>query len=478
MADGFDGFEALTGRKFLVDHETGTSISNIIRSFLLGSAYIMRKKQLVEDADHAEAAEHATSPSTGTPMAPITPVKSKGHGAKCDLTDAVGPDGVSPANGAYFGTKTPLVLKKHRERAARTSPVVSPRASMAGKDRQSGGKRKQKRKPAHEMNTHAMQRAGLVDIAVEKPGHMPGGAYNVRTGEEDVYSSLVEVKEVELPTKAALLDAAALPEEPGKMPGGTENVIEPGAERSESTGVITKSSDTTKGDAIVENQVSAGSEITSRNDVADIAARKTIAESQAAPAEQDDAEEGTTESEEGEYEAEDYYRQHHVVQHDWDFIKEAIYLAKHEHMSDVDRFKGDLMRMIQAGSVSATPTPSTRTSTPAPVASSVTSVTSGASDAGAVGASGAGASGLSKAGKDGDAAAGPGAVGAAAGKSATTAAKALAAGAAGGPGQDEGVGMACDDACKVEIAGLDNDLAIVSPLVDGRMKDITGAAEA
>ncbi|TXT08774.1 hypothetical protein VHUM_02902 [Vanrija humicola] len=51
MADGFDGFEALKDRKFVIDDETGQSMSNIIRSFLLGSAYIFRHKQLA-DARH------------------------------------------------------------------------------------------------------------------------------------------------------------------------------------------------------------------------------------------------------------------------------------------------------------------------------------------------------------------------------------------------------------------------------------------
>lgn len=369
MADGFDGFEALTGRKFLVDHETGTSISNIIRSFLLGSAYIMRKKQLVEDAEVAEAAAddapaaaaaaHGQSPAAPHPI-PSTPAKGNGHAAACDLTDAVGPDGVSPANGAYFGTKTPLVLKKHRERAAR-SPVASPRASLAGKTR----------KTPNELNTRSVQNRGVVDVAVEQEGHMPGGDYNVETGEPEPASSLVQVQEVELPTKDALLDASFSPDAPGHMPGGTENVFDPPVHAAPSGAPPAQGG---QGNGDGPQVVIEGEQVQVQESGWD-------------------------------------FLRHHVVQHDWDFIKEAIYLAKHEHMSDVDRFKGDLMRRIQAG-VSTAPTPA-RTPTPAPTPGLTTIET-------------------------------------------------------------QNVGMPCDDKCKLEIDQLDNDLAIVSPLVDGRLKDASG----
>jgi hypothetical protein len=36
MAEGYDGFEALKGRKFIIDDENGQIMSSIIRSFLLG----------------------------------------------------------------------------------------------------------------------------------------------------------------------------------------------------------------------------------------------------------------------------------------------------------------------------------------------------------------------------------------------------------------------------------------------------------
>lgn len=51
MAQGFDGFEALRGRKMIIDHEVGQSMSAIIRSFLLGSTFIFRKKQLANEHD-------------------------------------------------------------------------------------------------------------------------------------------------------------------------------------------------------------------------------------------------------------------------------------------------------------------------------------------------------------------------------------------------------------------------------------------
>ncbi|WVR09253.1 hypothetical protein IAU60_006318 [Kwoniella sp. DSM 27419] len=46
MAQGYDGFEALKNRKFIVDDENGQIMSSILRSFLLGSSYIFRHKQL------------------------------------------------------------------------------------------------------------------------------------------------------------------------------------------------------------------------------------------------------------------------------------------------------------------------------------------------------------------------------------------------------------------------------------------------
>ncbi|KAJ9115326.1 hypothetical protein QFC24_007035 [Naganishia onofrii] len=46
MAEGYDGFEALKNRKFIVDDDNGQIMSSIVRSFLLGSAYIFRHKQI------------------------------------------------------------------------------------------------------------------------------------------------------------------------------------------------------------------------------------------------------------------------------------------------------------------------------------------------------------------------------------------------------------------------------------------------
>ncbi|OCF34141.1 hypothetical protein I316_04090 [Kwoniella heveanensis BCC8398] len=52
MAQGYDGFEALKHRRFIVDDENGQIMSSILRSFLLGSSYIFRHKQLEAAADH------------------------------------------------------------------------------------------------------------------------------------------------------------------------------------------------------------------------------------------------------------------------------------------------------------------------------------------------------------------------------------------------------------------------------------------
>jgi len=81
MAGGFDEFDALKGRKMIIDDENGQTMSSIIRSFLLGSAYIYRHKQLV-DAHHQYLSaktvrvlnrareQHATSPLSSKASSP------------------------------------------------------------------------------------------------------------------------------------------------------------------------------------------------------------------------------------------------------------------------------------------------------------------------------------------------------------------------------------------------------------------------
>lgn len=306
MADGFDGFTALKGRKALVDHETGTSISNIIRSFLLGSAYIMRKKTLMEDQKEFDA-------SSSQPANQAAPEKG-----------ATGAQQAADQKAQYFGTKTPLVLQKHR--------------AQAQAQRNAGARP-----------------AGTIDIPVELPGHMPGGTEDVRGGNTSIEtdSSLVEVREVEFP----LRDGREGREPAGHMPGSTLNVV------------------TGQQDPLPKDE----------------------AQPQGADV-------------------------RHIVQHDWEFIKEAIYLSKHEHMSDVDAFKGDSIRKLCPTDASATPTPAaTGTATPAEQAAG----------AGANAGTGAG--------------------------SATPS-------------------IVCDNKCRVELGELDGDIPIVSPLVDGRMHDVSGCA--
>ncbi|KAK8843476.1 hypothetical protein IAR55_007135 [Kwoniella newhampshirensis] len=81
MAEGYDGFEALKGRKFIVDDENGQIMSSIIRSFLLGSSYIFRHKQLEAAAQsHLSSrtdqvlsrarAQHQSSPSSSLSSSP------------------------------------------------------------------------------------------------------------------------------------------------------------------------------------------------------------------------------------------------------------------------------------------------------------------------------------------------------------------------------------------------------------------------
>lgn len=43
MAQGYDGFEALKNRNFIVDDENGQIMSSILRSFLLGKSKVIRR---------------------------------------------------------------------------------------------------------------------------------------------------------------------------------------------------------------------------------------------------------------------------------------------------------------------------------------------------------------------------------------------------------------------------------------------------
>lgn len=40
MAEGHDGFAALSGHKYLIDHEGGTLMSTIVRKYLLGESLV------------------------------------------------------------------------------------------------------------------------------------------------------------------------------------------------------------------------------------------------------------------------------------------------------------------------------------------------------------------------------------------------------------------------------------------------------
>ncbi|KAJ3993856.1 Metallo-dependent phosphatase-like protein [Lentinula boryana] len=48
MAQGYDGFVALQGRKYLVDDESGQPMSSIVRKYFLGSQYVNRLARMIE----------------------------------------------------------------------------------------------------------------------------------------------------------------------------------------------------------------------------------------------------------------------------------------------------------------------------------------------------------------------------------------------------------------------------------------------
>lgn len=111
MAQGYDGYEGLKGRKFIIDDENGQIMSSIIRSFLLGelssllvclqadtpgSSYIFRHSDLIEAHDdhlskrtdqvlYRARARGSPSPSSsvsGSPQQPYSHLSPNyvGHG--------------------------------------------------------------------------------------------------------------------------------------------------------------------------------------------------------------------------------------------------------------------------------------------------------------------------------------------------------------------------------------------------------------
>jgi len=87
MAQGYDGFEALKNRKYIVDDEEGQIMSTIIRSFLLGSSYIFRHKQLLDaHTSHLSSrtsqiisrarAQHQSSPFSSLGSSPSSPFRT------------------------------------------------------------------------------------------------------------------------------------------------------------------------------------------------------------------------------------------------------------------------------------------------------------------------------------------------------------------------------------------------------------------
>lgn len=57
MALGYDGYEAMKNGKMLIDDESGLIMSTIIRQFLLGATFIMRKRRLMERRHQLEEQE-------------------------------------------------------------------------------------------------------------------------------------------------------------------------------------------------------------------------------------------------------------------------------------------------------------------------------------------------------------------------------------------------------------------------------------
>jgi 5'-nucleotidase len=121
MAQGYDGFTAMKGRKFIIDDENGQIMSSIIRSFLLGkllhphwtqlspgSSYIFRHEQLrdahqthlskktdkvISQARSRHYSSHSTSPESSVTSSPqsrklaFSPSHEKGESEALDVGD-------------------------------------------------------------------------------------------------------------------------------------------------------------------------------------------------------------------------------------------------------------------------------------------------------------------------------------------------------------------------------------------------------
>jgi 5'-nucleotidase len=51
MSDGYDGYDALKGGNFIIDHENGALMSTLVRKYLLGASFLWRMKQLRSKED-------------------------------------------------------------------------------------------------------------------------------------------------------------------------------------------------------------------------------------------------------------------------------------------------------------------------------------------------------------------------------------------------------------------------------------------
>jgi hypothetical protein len=206
MAGGFDGFDALKGRKMLIDHENGQTMSSIIRSFLLGSAYIYRQKQLA-DAHHQYLSDktanvlsrareqHATSPHSplgalssprrsihelhelssppGSPQIKVSFFASGPGSAPASATDA-------PLDYSFSSTSTWSILRRHIVThdwmTIRDAMHIAKHEHMSSVDPCQGDRlRRQKAgeaetpKPAPGMLVDKARKALAVDVAIVCP---------------------------------------------------------------------------------------------------------------------------------------------------------------------------------------------------------------------------------------------------------------------------------------------------------------------
>ncbi|WVW79106.1 hypothetical protein I302_101071 [Kwoniella bestiolae CBS 10118] len=180
MALGFDGFTDLKDRKYIVDDENGQIMSSILRSFLLGSSYIFRHKQLESAAAaHLSSrtdkvlskarAQHQHSPSSSLSSSPqsnkgfLSPNPTNSH------NNVLSPVSERSENSAWGVLRRHVV--QHDWGTIRDALHVAKHEHMSGVDEVAGQAMRQHRQATPHMPGEWKSRAAT---PIPPPGSKPG----------------------------------------------------------------------------------------------------------------------------------------------------------------------------------------------------------------------------------------------------------------------------------------------------------------